>query len=346
MNNVWYENIAPITWGIGAESYDMLTFIPICGGGIFYGDYVLIDYISFFETEEEATEYDIHAKDSIILTADAFAASGSATFDPDGILSFSTASDGSYKMTFNTNAYTGKMQFSTSVVADKSINKDIFTIMKIKYKHNMVDSQGRPLYATLREGYSASGPLHTLFELGAPNAWHEKTVDINWGSTTDLNNVFTFHPIRQDTNTGMAYAGDWFCIDYIEFCQAEDVVDPNPEPGIPTPNEPEPVTGNLEILINGNIKYTHLDEGTTVVAEYRYKPEMPENITNVSDITYIETSTFGNVVVWSVGNKNYYNFGVAVPENEDVLVLSDMEFSGIRSDFCGFVYTITLNLAE
>ena len=159
-------------------------------------------------------------------------------------------------------------------------------------------------------------------------------------------NVFTFHPIRQDTNTGMAHAGDWFCIDYIEFCQAEDVVEPNPEPDTPTPDEPEPVIGNLEILLNGNIKYTKAENNTEVTVEYKYKPELPANVTNALNIKYIKTPIFGNVVVWTVGDNNYYNFGVTVPINVETLVLSDIEFSGIMSNFCGFVYTITLMSAE
>ena len=153
-------------------------------------------------------------------------------------------------------------------------------------------------------------------------------------------NVFTFHPIRQDTNTGMAHAGDWFCIDYIEFCQAEDVVEPNPEPDTPTPDEPEPVIGNLEILLNGNIKYTKAENNTEVTVEYKYKPELPANVTNALNIKYIKTPIFGNVVVWTVGDNNYYNFGVTIPTNTQSKRVCAFSYICSNETLTSFYYSI------
>ena len=222
MNNVWYENIAPITWGTAAENYDTLTFIPMWGAGIFSEDYVLIDYISFFKTETEAEAYGNKANDSIIMTAVDFTNAEDAPFDPDGILSFSDTreNDGSYKMTFNARSTTGKMQFNVNEISGKSLCKDVFKFMKIRYKHKLSgDTWGYSYFSSLREGYSAESSLHSLFELGAYDTWHEEIVEIDWGTSADANNVLTFHPIRAG---GCAEIGDTFYIDYIGFFMTEE----------------------------------------------------------------------------------------------------------------------------
>ncbi len=332
MNNVWYDKTASLVWGTAAEGYDTLTFIPMSGGGILGGDRVYIDYIAFFKDESEARNYGSSEKDSILMTASDFISADVARFDPDNLLSFPNAleSDGSYKMTFNTSTFTGKMQFSTDNISGKSINKDLFTEIKIKYKHNMTDSDGRPFYAALREGYSSEATLHTLFELGAPNIWHEKTVTINWGNADEnANNLLTFHPIRElpDTDTGVARYGDWFCIEYIEFLQPEEPVS-------------EPATGNLEILLNGRIRYTETENGTEITTEYIYKPEKPANIEDATDIKYIVSPIFGHIAVWKNNGKHYYNFGITASEYGNEYTVTEWEFVGPLEGFTGFSYNV------
>ena len=347
MSNVWYESVARIIWGTAANGYDTLTFIPMKGDGITNGDCIYIDYISFFATENQAQNYERKANEAIILTDDSLVNSANAPFDPDGILSFSDnlEEDGSYRMTFTTNAFTGKMQFDVRDISGKSINKNIFKFMKIRYKHSISDIYARPLNAALREGHSAGSSLHTLFTLGAKDVWHEEIVEIKWGTTQDSNNTLTFHPIRQGTTTetGLAQTGDEFSIDYIGFYQSRENAEgehPELEP-IPEPEpSPEPVRGNLEILLSGRIRYTKTENDTEITTEYIYKPEKPANIEDATDIKYIVSPVFGNIVVWKNSGKHYYNFGVTASINGNEYTVTEWEFVGALEGFAGFAYNV------
>ncbi len=250
--DTWESLIYPldITSGDVIKQYHFSVFGDTAANSL-EGFYTDVEYVAFFETEEEAKAYkkdtsgavhngnmtqapvvdapEIKVEDDkdvefaetptptgepVIITGYDFANS-KALSDPEKNITYPAelAEDGSLKLVFAKDTTVGKMQFSAASVKDVFIDKSIYKYIKLRYKYNFANPN-QDYKCMIREGYNGSSTNHNMFPLEKGNdTWYEGIAEITWGTSTEPN-VFTFHPVRESAKVS---AGDIFYIDYMGF---------------------------------------------------------------------------------------------------------------------------------
>ncbi len=373
--DTWESLVFPLGLDAGGEitQYHFSVFGD-AAANTFAGYYTDIEYIAFFETEEDAVNYkketsgkvhdggvqqkpevsapvikeeekDVEVAESvkpagepIILTGREFYES-KAMSDPEKNITYPAelSEDGALKLTFARATTVGKMQFGASSVGNVVIDKEIYKYIKLRYKYNFANPD-QDYKCMIREGFNGTSTNHNMFPLAKGNdTWHEGIAEITWGTSTEPN-IFTFHPVRESAKVS---AGDTFYIDYMGFFASKEEAE-NYKPGEAAAEEAAVIKEHVSYMNgydNGDGTFSFKPSNTMTRAEActivaRIKADGDANVT-------AGTTAFSDVT----SDKWYFKY-ITYLENAGLLKSYSGAFNPdtpiTRAEFVELVYNLGL----